>query len=181
MSLSAVLTALAEFVGTEWAAATGAPADRSLRYIGTDGMPQDCCTENGVLSVTFDRGYPSDTFPSEAASSKHPCPGLPVYVLVARMDVCWPKPGVGPQGVEVNDVNDTAYDTKAAALSDAADQVFRALLTVNCGATPSEAGAALLATVRNNAFSAREVSAKITGDCVRITWRVYAGPRTGSS
>lgn len=175
-----MLTALAEFVADELVDAGREPPDRSLRYFGTDGMPQDCCTENGVLSVSFERGFPSDVFPSE--STKHPCPGKPVYHLVVRLDVCWPKPDVGPQGVVVTDTMDDAWDAAAAELSDAADHVFRALLVLVCADHPAtEAGAALLATCRDKAFAAREVSAKISADCARITWRVYAGPRTGAA
>lgn len=180
MTLSAVLTAAVEFVSAEWQEAGRPAPDRALRYFGTDGMPQDCCTENGVLSITWERGFSSDSFPAESSNAKHPCPGLPVYVLAVRFDTCWAKPEVGPQGVIISDDIDTAWDTKAAQLSDAADHVYRAFLRLACGDAEGDHVDALLATVRSKSISPREVVAKINADCARITWRINAGPRAGA-
>lgn len=177
MSLSGVMTALAEYVGDELVNTCDRPApDRVLRYFGTAGLPQDCCTEKGVLSVSWSRGAASKNFPQE--SREVPCPGKPLYTLEVRYDVCWPVPNVDANGI---DIIDDAWDELAAVLSDVADCVARALLRISCRDQQTEKGAALIEALHCNDFVYRDVVPQIGGGCARLTWTVLSGVRLESA
>lgn len=187
MSLDAIMTALAEYVQQVLVDECDRPApDRVLRYFG-HGVPQDCCTEAGVLSVAWDRGFPSESFPTDAAGRQKECSASPTYALSIFYDTCWKAPEVDVSGVGLID---STWDADAAMLARTADCVARWLLRFSCGKVnedtttedvveKADALAATLSAGCSESFAFREVvPIGPGGSCARLIWRVYAGPRS---
>lgn len=178
MSLSALLTTVAEYVGQVLVDDCDRPApDRVLRYFGTDGLPSSCCTENGVLSVAWE--------PSSRGRSDEPCPPPPSYLLAIYYDVCWKLPDASAvAGIEIVDDD---WDATAAMLADVADCVARGLNRLKCDNPPVGTKAqAVLAELRGGPGAAQSswsyagVTPKILGSCARLVWRVYCDPRSAA-
>lgn len=176
MSLPGLMSALVEYVGDVLVNECDRQVpERVLRYFGRAGLPQDCCTERGVLSVTWDRGWGSQEFPADAVQrTGNPCPGYPVYELVIRYDTCWNVPKKASSGVTLLD---DEWDEDAAELAATADCVARALLRLPC-AEQGALGQAVLAQLADpERIKLREVATGgPLGGCARLVWRVYAAP-----
>lgn len=181
------MTALAEYVGQVLVDECERPApDRVLRYFG-GGVPQDCCTEKGVLSVAWDRGFPSETFPTDASGRARGCASRPIFVLSIYYDVCWNAPEANASGI---DLLDSEWDGDAAMLADVAECVARWLIRAECGKVTDQNTtddvvtkyAALVSAIHEgceDSFRFREVvPVGPGGSCARLVWRVYAGPRS---
>lgn len=159
-------TALAEFVGDVLVNDCGRPVpDRVLRYHGT--LPNDCCTDNGVLAVSWNTITPQGT----------ECSAFPQAEVRLRYVVCWPVAEVDERGVTVDDAT---WDQRAAMLADVADCVTRGLLGLSCSDDDPLAQAVAAATVGRIRFLAAE---PITpqGGCAGVQWRLTAGVRFGVS
>jgi hypothetical protein len=159
MSLAAVETALAEFVGDVLVNDCGRPVpDRVLRYHGT--LPHDCCTEDGFLVVSWNVLTPQ--------GGTDQCAGWPQAELRVRYVVCWPTVDVSPSGVEIDDAG---WDEQAAMLADVAHCVTVALMSVTCDDDPF--ATTLMATTVNRQL--RLVATEpITpqGGCAGVQWRL---------
>lgn len=181
MSLSALLTAVVEYVGDELVNTCDRPAPgRVLRYFGTAGLPQDLgCDSDGVLSISFDRGYPSEAFPADSSSRPPSCTAFPVYVVAIRYDVCWTEPEIDPDGITL--IDDT-WDADAAMLSDVADCIARALIHLTCGTATSEKAQAVVDAARgcDKGLAYKEVVPSVGGGAARIVWRMFLGPKSAT-
>jgi len=179
MSLSMLMTTLAEYVGDVLVNDCGAPApDRVLRYHGA--IPADCCTENGTLAVSWNDGFGSQDFPNNGANAKAaPCSAIPLYSLSIRYRVCWPVPEANANGVELIDPQ---WDGVAAQLADVADCVSRALLSLAC-TTPAPLDSfqrAVLANVSRGWLRFVDVAPILPlGGCAGVLWRMSAAPTPG--
>lgn len=173
MSLSGVLTALIEYVGQVLVDDCGRPTPRVLRYHGV--MPHDCCTDDGFLVGSWERLYPSTSFPNQTATGAVPCPGIPVAVLNLRYVVCWPVPPVSENGVTLID---DAWDAQAAMLADVADCVTRGLMRALCAPPPVTdplATALMLAVGRDRLRLIEATPIPAQGGCAGVQWRLYSG------
>jgi len=174
------MTALAEYVGDVLVNDCGQPVpDRVLRYHGT--LPDDCCTEPGVLAVSWSEGRAATEFPTSAASMKNdPCASIPIYTITIRYRVCWPVPDVDESGVQLLDAE---WDATAAMLADVADCVARGLLLLKCGAPTAPVDplvAAVLDQVARGWLRFVDVSPSVpAGGCAGVLWRLYAAPLPG--
>lgn len=180
MSLSGLMTAMAEYVGDVLVNDCGRPVpDRMLRYHGT--IPDDCCSEAGTLAVSWADGRAASEFPSSSANLKNdPCLSLPIYTLTVRYRVCWPVPDVDEGGVQLLDAE---WDETAAMLADTADCVARELAALSCaGAARNDPFvAAILAQVSRGWLRYVDVAPSVpTGGCAGVLWRLYAAPTPGS-
>lgn len=181
MSLPGAMTAYAEFVAQVLVSECGRnPPTRVLRYFGERGLPQDCCTTDGVLSVTTWNGWATETFPNDAGGrASESCSSRPVYPLRADLDVCWRQPKVSSSGIEILD---DAWDADAAELAATLDCVARAIMCPDkCAAEASrDKWAAYLEELVNGRDTTTAfVSARVvgpSGGCVRLSWLVYASP-----
>lgn len=180
MSLSAVTTALAEYVADVLVNECDRPIPgRILRYWGIEGVPQDwACDDNGVLSVAVDRGFASKEFPIDSATRPEPCAGMPAYVVAIRYDICWKVVKASKTGLELYDEQ---HDADSAMLMDIADSIMRALLRLQCKGIENDnlKAKAVVETLRQTndlALRFREVVPSKTGSSARLTWRVYCGP-----
>lgn len=173
MSLSGLLTAVADYVADVLVNECGRPVpDRVFRYHGR--APQDCCTDAGVLDVSWDRLFPSTSFPTAAGGSE-PCPGAPVTPLTVRYTVCWPVPELQPT---VLNVDFAGYDALAAELADVADCVSRWLLDLSCDPFLEDP---YVAAIFDHAPRGRvrlvESSPILpAGGCAGVQWRLNAAP-----
>lgn len=177
MSLSELETALAEYVGDVLVNDCHRPEpDRILRYHGARGLPDDCCSKNGTLSISWERGYPSLTFPASAGTNASSCTGFRVYVLKVRYVVCWP-------GLDVNAIDgqprlpDDEWDGEAAMLADVADCVAAALMRLSCD--PDVADPFVVAVLEQVGARSMIRFAEVTptgplGLCAGVLWTVYA-------
>jgi len=181
MSLSGLMTALAEYVGDALVNDVGRPPpDRILRYHGL--LPHDCCTDNGFLAVNWQQEFVSMTFPVQATGSADNCSGRPVAEIRLRYVVCWEAPAAGPGGVVVSDEQDTRWDTTAGMLAEVADGVTRALLRVTCDLPTDELGRAVVEACGRGWL--RFVSADPIlpdGTCAGVQWRLYCGVRSAGA
>ena len=139
MGLSAFATALLNYVGDVIVNTSGRPVpDRVLRYWGSRGLPDDCCTANGVLSATMHDGWSTREFPANVAMRPLPdCPQRPLWAVNVRYIVCWSEPtDWTPAGPPTLD--DGTWDADAAMLMDVSDDVARALLRLGCAGISEE-------------------------------------------
>lgn len=184
MSLSTLMTALIEYVGDVIVNDCGRPIpDRLLSYQGV--IPDDCCSESGLLAASWADGRPVVKFPAQLASSEPDvCAAAPVYTISIRYRVCWPVPELNDDGIEVNPVQDAKYNEVASMLADVADCVARELISLSCvagGSTPDPFAQAVLDNVSPRKWL-RYVDAqaeRALGGCTGVTWRVYAAPSPG--
>lgn len=176
MSLSDLESAVLEYVGDVLVNECGRPApDRLLRYHGV--APDDCCTTNGTLSISWEVGYPSEKFPSRGNSQ---CVGAPVYTLNVRYVTCWPGLGtVTPEGYVLPD---DAWDSTAAMLADAADCVSRSLMRLACDPISDDPlVAAILEQCLRNQFQWIETTpVRPSGLCAGVTWKMYASVKSAA-
>lgn len=181
MSLSMLMTAIAEYVGDVLVNDCRVPVpDRVLRYHGP--IPADCCTENGVLAVSWNDGYATQEFPANAANAKAaPCSAVPLYSLSIRYRTCWPVPDVDTNGVQLIDPE---WDTAAALLADVADCVARALVALSCdqqqGVVLDPFVRAVHEQVVRGWLRFTDVSPILPlGGCAGVLWRMTAAPTPG--
>jgi hypothetical protein len=182
MSLSGVLTALAEYVGDAIVNDCGRPVpDRVIRYHGT--LPNDCCTDNGFLAVNWQTGFASVTFPAAATGTADPCRGLPVVEVRLRYVVCWDAPEVTQQGVTVNAEQDARWDADAAMLAEVADGVTRALLRLTCEISLDPLFVAVMDEVGPKHWLRFVAADPIVplGGCAGVQWRLYCGVRSAGA
>lgn len=177
MSLSALLTAVVEYVGDSIVNDCGRPIPtKVMRYHGT--MPDACCTDDGVLSISWSSGFPSATFPSR---STDPCNGPPVYTIEVRYVTCWA--GIDPTATGSVILPDDQWDADAAILADVADCVARALTRLSCGSP--DLGDPFVAAIYEQAARGKVQWSETTivrpgGLCAGITWKLYAALRRPS-
>lgn len=174
MSVSKLETAVLELVGDRLVNQCGRPIpDRVLRYHGTVGLPEDCCTANGVLSITWERAWPTNAFPGSSAQKGTPCPGYPVLLLVIRYVVCWPAAEVTQQSIVLDD---TTWDAEAAMLADTEDCIARTLMRLSCDTNSADAfeQAVLAATAKNGFAYSESLPTGPKGGCAGIIWKAYA-------
>jgi hypothetical protein len=178
MSLSGVMTALAEYVGDSIVNDCGRPPpDRVLRYHGT--LPHDCCTDNGFLAVNWQQQFLSTIFPLQATGSADNCAGRPVAEIRLRYVVCWPAPEVGTNGVVLEDER---WDGAAATLAEVADGVARALLRLTCEPPLDPLGQAVVEQAGRGWL--RFIGADPIlpdGTCAGVQWRLYCGVRSAGA
>lgn len=182
MSLSGLMTALAEYVGDSIVNDCGRPPpDRVLRYHGV--LPHDCCTDNGFLAVNWFTEYASTTFPVAATGSGDPCTGLPVAEMRLRYVVCWSEPEVTQQGVTINDEQDATWDVTAGMLAEVADGVSRALLRLTCDVSVDDLALAVVREVGAPSRLRFVACDPITplGGCAGVQWRLYCGVRSAGA
>lgn len=175
MSLSAVLTAVAEYVSAAVVDADRPEPDRVLRYHGE--LPHHCCTENGLVAVNWTTESPYKTFPlASGGNSNDPCPGRPMVTIQAKYVVCWPALQVSSTGIVLADDD---WDTRSAMLADVADSVTRALLHLSCEPDLGDSlvAAVLDATGRDRCRFVDAVPITPQGLCAGVRWRLYAGVR----
>lgn len=178
MSLSTLETAVVEYVSDVLQVECGRPApDRILRY-HTD-LPDDCCSDDGTLAVSWAEEHPSSTFPNSSAAAQQPCPGIPVVTLRVQYVVCWPAPQADASGVQLRDAD---WDETSAMLADVADNVSRALMRLSCDPDRNDPlVAAVLTEVPRNWVRFVDVTPRRPqGGCAGIIWRLYAGIRSGA-
>ncbi len=176
MSLSGLLTAVAEYVGDTLANDCGRPVPtKVMRYHGT--MPDACCSAEGVLSISWSTGFPSRTFPSR---SSDPCVGPPVYMLELRYVTCWA--GIDPHA-EGLILPDDRWDADAGMLAEVADCVTRALMNLSC--SPDTADPFTVAIYEH--IFARQIQyvettpIRPSGLCAGVTWKLYASVASGEA
>lgn len=177
MSLSGLETALAEFVGDSIVNdCDQPPPDRVLRYHGT--LPNDCCTENGTLAVSWAMEYLSADFPNSTAANRDPCPGVPVATINLRYVICWPPLRIVPGKLILAD---DSWDARAARLADVADGVTRAFARLMCAPDLADpiVAAVVQAAGRNRVRFIDVAPLPVLGLCAGVLWRVYASPATG--
>lgn len=184
MSFSGLLTSVAEYVGETLVDDCGRPPPtRVLRYHGTAGLPWDCCTDDGILSVGWDQEFVSDPFPSQWRGSSDG-PGVMAAALTVRYVVCWTAPEVnGTTGrLVLTDAVYDRFDATTAMLAEVADCVGRALLRLNCAAPTSDVQLDVLAASGCNRFAYQNVvPTGPQGSCAGLLWRAYAGVVPGGS
>lgn len=180
MSLSGLLTAVGEYVGDTLVNECGRPAPEVLRYHGT--LPNDCCTDDGVLSVSWEREQAFLKFPASSAGAAEPCPGLPMVRLIVRYVVCWPVPDVLAESGTVLDY--PGWDLRAATLADVADCVTRALIRLQCSPPDGPFADAVVAAAGRDRFRFVESTPILPGGgCAGVRWHADAGiasPSPGS-
>lgn len=175
MTLSTLETAVIEYVGDVLTNTCGRPSPEVIRYHGGP-VPDDCCTEDGTLSIWWGRLFASKAFPSQSTEL---CVGPPVSELNLRYSICWPKADVGESGVL--NVLDPAWDAKAAILADVADCVHRALIRLSCKPDPDDP---FIDAIQNelfpkNAIRWRETTpARPLGGCAGVSWALYAAVKS---
>ena len=177
MSLSELETAIANYVGDVLVNECGvAEPERILRYHGT--LPHDCCTDDGFLVVSWERGYTTTSFPSASSGGKSPCPGRQVYTINVRYVVCWPAPEADSNGVQIID---NTWDGKASILADVADCIARALSRLECN--PNRDDPFVEAVIAQTGTMVRYIeTVPITplGACAGVQWKLYASPRSAA-
>lgn len=177
MSLSGMLTALVEYTADVIVNDCGRPVPtKVMRYHGT--MPDACCTDDGVLSISWSNGYPSKDFPSRATD---PCTGPPVYSIEVRYVTCWAGIDPSPEGVILPD---DRWDTDAAILADLADCVNRGYLRLSCGNPDMDdpfIAAVFAQTLRNHVRWYDTTIVRPSGLCAGITWKLYAAIARGEA
>lgn len=175
MSLSGLETAVLDYVADAIEAARGIPLDRTLRYHGR-ALPEDCCTENGTLSISTVNEYHSPRWPVFVGLGSGPHgAGPPAVELHLRFVTCWPVPEV--EGSEVA-IDDDEWDTRAAALAEVADAGSRALLRVSC----ASAGPAADIRAETGCVKFRWLDCTPTGPgggCAGWQWRCVAAVASG--
>lgn len=176
MTLSTLETAVIEYVGDVITNVCGRPSPEVIRYHGGT-VPDDCCTDDGTLSIWWGRLFASAQFPSQSTDL---CVGPPVSELYLRYSVCWPKADVTASGGIVNRL-DPACDAAAAVLADVADCVHRALIRLSCRPDQDDP---FVAAIQNelfpeNAIRWRETTAaRPLGGCAGVTWALYAAVKS---
>ena len=181
MSLAELETALVEFVGDALVNDCNRPVpDRVLRYHGT--LPNDCCTDNGTLAISWSRLFLSSRFPSAATAPDDVCGGNMVAEVRLRYVVCWPVPEIDENGVVIID---DEWDTRAAMLADVADCVSRQLVGLSCEPLVGDpyVDGVLAATVASGKWL-RLVDVEPLppqGGCAGVQWRLYCGVKAGGA
>lgn len=175
MSLSAVETALVDYVGDVIVNECGRPVpEHVLRYHGE--LPHYCCTEDGVLAIDWTLETFVSTFPT--TPQRDPCAGLPVATLSIKYFVCWPAITF----VDGHVVMDTdTWDSEAAMLADVADCVARALMRLRCDPTNTDPFVqAVLAESGRQVQFIDAAPMPVRGLCAGVRWRMYAAVREPS-
>jgi len=176
MSLSDLESAIIEFIGDVLVNDCARPEPtKVMRYHGT--MPDACCTDDGVLSISWEQGFPSKIFPQRSTDK---CVGAPVYTFNIRYVTCWAGlTDVSPEAVVMPD---DQWDADAAMLADVADCVARQLLKLACDPiSPDPFTAAILEQVMANQFQWIDTTpVRPGGLCAGVTWRVYASLKSGA-
>jgi hypothetical protein len=173
-SLPNLMTALADYVAeTIQVDAAQPPVDRVLRYQGGPA-PDDCCTDNGILSVWHEKLYPTIIFPIPLTFSGQMDGGLPVAVIGMRYAVCWNPAQVDANGHVI--IDDTDWDRDAARLALVDEAVCDALLRLSCATHGDTLWQAVVGEVACSAFRFRDsLVSKPTGGCAAVQWHVVAG------
>lgn len=181
MSLSGLMTALVEFVGDVLVNDCGRPVpDRVLRYHGV--IPDDCCTDAGLLAVNWTGGFPSTRFPTSAASDNDLCVAPGVYGIAIRYRTCWPVPDADEAGVKLADAE---WDETSAMLADVADCVGRELTDLTCFLKQGRTADPFIDAVADSIaprgwLRYAGVAPTIPlGGCTGVTWTLSAAPRSG--
>lgn len=177
MALADLLTNVVEYVGEAIVTDCGRPTPtKVLRYHGTQpGLPQDCCTDDGVLSIGWAMEYPTDNWPNPSRGDSS-CPGPLTATLAIHYDVCWSIPDADASGIEITDALDAKWDADAAMLADVAECVGRALVRLACGTATGTLAAAIFGETGCKRFQFQNVTADGPGGgCARLTWRCWAG------
>ena len=181
MTLSLTENALLEFVGDVITNECARPIPAVWRY-HSHGLPDDCCTDDGVLSIYWERFNFSNRIPGTSAASIEPCAGVPYVALALRYVVCWPVPQVTGSGAVVPYA---AADETAAMLADVAECVSLALVRVICDPIDhDELSAGVHArTMQDTVRFVESVPVSPSGGCAGVLWRLTLAPReavTGS-
>lgn len=175
MSLSTLLTSVAEYVGDQLVnGCCLAVPDRVIRYHGP--IPHDCCSDSGFIAVSWERQYASAQFPVETSTQTSPCAGPMAVVVSVRFVKCWQIPDVDENGVRLAD--DT-WDADAATLADISDCISRALIALACNPDRSDpfVDAVMDHTDPPGSMtpSVRFLEAKVIADqggCAGVEWRL---------
>ena len=143
------------------------------RYHNT--LPDDCCTDDGILSVSWSEAHVTSRFPTGG----NDCAGAPVATIRLRYVVCWPIPDTSGDGIVIDY---DATDATTARLADVADCVLRALDRLTCNPDPADPlSAAVLRQIPARWFQTLDVTPLPNlGGCTGVSWRLYAGVRTAA-
>jgi len=173
MGVSALTTAIVEYVADQLNANRDRELDRVLRYHGAQGLPEDCVSENGTLSINVVNEYLTDAFPVQAGARSGVGASRPAIEVHVRFFMCWPQTKIDGKLVEVDD---DEWDARSADLQEVADIGTRALLRVM---EPKGDVAAILAETGCRKF--RFVDCRPTGPrgfAAGWVWRCYAAVST---
>lgn len=173
MSLATLMTALVEYAADVIQNDCDRPApDRVLRY--HNDLPHFCCTDNGVVSISWANLYGSQSFP--ANNQGDPCGAMLVTTIALKYLWCYP---VVDRRSWATDENFALFDERAAVLADVAECVTRGLLTLSCDPDLGDpyVAAVVAAAGQKRVRLIEAAPLAVLGGCTGVRWRLYAGVR----